>query len=103
MADEIKITELPIKRSYGDTQLYSSKVIFAQQLDSNASQQNSSPLNDATEMVRIENTGVDTLIRVRDAGSFTISASNSVFLGSGKLIEIQVNKAQGQIVSSQNA
>lgn len=103
MADEIEVAELSIKKSDGDWEIYSNRIYNVQQLDYGV-QDDSDPLNSATQMVRIDNTGATAIrVAVRDPGSFTINASNSIYLGVGAVIDIQVEENQGQIVSTINA
>lgn len=103
MANEIEVSEHQIVGVNGDVVIYGSDVI-AQQMDYNASQQDSSALASTTEMVRIKNTSTTAIrVRLRPEGPFTISASNSVYLGGNEFIEVKATKNAGMIVSTINA
>lgn len=97
MADEIKIAELPIKTWRGDVQLYTLNNIVGQAINSNATQDDSAPFADTTQMIRIENTGDACNVTVWDAAG-TVTATNSVYLSAGTIMDIIVRP--GQIISS---
>ena len=96
MANEIKITELTVKKHDGQWQIYSNKIPAAQSIDSGATN-NSAALNTDTDMIRVVNTGIAGYIKVSDDGA-AVTAANGMYVKQDEVVDIQVERGRDQIV-----
>lgn len=101
MADEIKVTELPIKIVNGQIGLYDHTGMIGQNIDASGTQDNSAAFGDQTRMISVLNThSAACNIRVWDytTAPTTVTATNSQPIAAGERLDFIV--ASGQMISS---